>query len=54
MGDIKISEQGILALLNRLQTKKATGPDTISARFLNEFAAVIAPAVTMICTISFE
>jgi len=54
MSDIKINELGILALLNRLQTKKATGPDTISARFLNEFAAEIAPAVTMICTISFE
>jgi hypothetical protein len=54
MQNIEIREQGILALLKRIQTRKATGPDGISARFLNEFAVEIAPALTVLCSNSLE
>jgi len=54
MHEIEVQEQGILALLNRIQIQKATGLDGITARFLKEFSNEIAPALTKICSASLK
>lgn len=46
--NIDIEVNGVSKLLKNLQTHKATGPDCIPARFLNEFSNEIAPALTLL------
>ena len=46
--DIKISEQGVMKLMENLSTYKAGGPDGISPRVLRELAEELAPALTII------
>ena len=52
--NIVIAEKGVLLLLNNLKTNKATGPDSITSRFLKEFSTEIAPALTLIFNTSFN
>ena len=48
MPDISISVDGVLNLLKTLDTKKASGPDNISAHILKLCAGEIAPVLTVI------
>ena len=43
MAPIKVTNDGVLKLLQSLNIKKATGPDSLPARILREFATEIAP-----------
>ena len=45
MPKIYVTLNGVIKLLNGLQTKKATGPDNVSARLIKEIAAELAPAL---------
>ena len=40
--DIEIHENGVASLLQKLRPDKATGPDSISSRFLKELSSEIA------------
>jgi hypothetical protein len=46
MSKIKISENGVLALLKKLNPYKATGPDDLSPRLLKQLAPVLAGPLT--------
>jgi hypothetical protein len=48
MSSIVVSCNGVLKLLNSLNIRKATGPDTIPARILKELALEIAPVLAYI------
>ena len=48
MADIEITESGVLKLLQRLKIHKASGPDEIRPRVLNEMADLVAPMLTTI------
>ena len=48
MAPIKVTNDGVLKLLQSLDIKKATGPDSLPARILREFATEIAPILTVI------
>ena len=54
MPEIDINKTGVEALLNRLNTQKATGPDGISSRFLKEFSAEISSPLTLIFNLSLK
>jgi hypothetical protein len=54
MDNIVIQEQGIEKLLKNLNPKKATGPDNIPARILKDFAAPLAPILSIIFNRSLE
>ena len=45
---ISVTEEGVLKLLSKLKTNKATGPDQISAKILKECCDAIAPLFTKI------
>ena len=48
MGDISITTPGVEKLLQKINPKKAAGPDQISARFLQSTAHELAPIVSLI------
>ena len=48
INNIVINTEGIVKLLNQLNSNKASGPDNISARFLRETSSEIAPALAFI------
>ena len=48
MDHINVTCDGVLKLLQSLDIKKATGPDTLPARLLKEFADEISPILTYI------
>ena len=54
MPDIKITETGVLKLLQNLKPYKAQGPDNIHPRILKELAVEIAPSLTLIFRKSYE
>ena len=54
MPDIVVSQEGVQALLSRLKPSKAPGPDEIASRFLKEFSAELAPALTLIFSNSLD
>ena len=54
MPDISISFKGIHKLLSELKIHKASGPDSISPRLLEEVADIIAPALTRIYQTSLD
>jgi len=43
-----LDNEGVLKLLLDLQPHKATGPDKISTRLLNEIAYIIVPVLTLL------
>ena len=47
MPEITVTTPGVVKLLEKLQPKKAAGPDNLSAR-LKEYAEELAPALTCI------
>ena len=48
MPDIKVTAEGVLKLLQKLNTNKATGPDMLPARIMKELAAEISPLLAII------
>ena len=50
--DIKVNEEGVTLLLKKLDPKKASGPDGISARILKELADEISPLLTKLFKVS--
>ena len=54
MLDIHVTESGVQNLLLKLNVFKATGPDSIPARFLNEVAYEITPALTLAFNASLD
>ena len=48
MGDITVTEQGVVKLLLKLNPAKACGPDLLPARILKELAHDIAPYLTIL------
>ena len=54
MPDITIFVEGLEKLLVNLNPNKATGPDGVSSRLLNEFAHEIAPVLTLIYQSSID
>eukprot|EP00111_Clytia_hemisphaerica_P024821 TCONS_00073189-protein len=54
MSDFTVSSDGIKKLIKSLRPHKATGPDTIKARFLIEFADEISPALKLIFEASLK
>ena len=48
MADFTVDNEGVLKLLNNLDTAKAVGPDGISAKELKLLAPIVAPALTAI------
>ena len=48
MQDIKVTNAGVLKLLQKLNPSKASGPDLLSARVLRELAVEISPFLTAI------
>ena len=46
--NIKVNEKGVLTLLTKLNTNKASGPDGISNKFLKACASEISPLITQI------
>ena len=51
---INVNVNGVRKLLQGLNPHKATGPDTISSRFLKEMAHPLAPALTVIFQASLD
>ena len=45
---IQVDINGIVELLNSLETHKAAGPDEIPAQFLKEFSELLAPSLTVV------
>ena len=52
--DVDIDEQGGLALLNSLNHRKGTGPDSLSPALLKFLAGDIGPSLTLIFKHSIE
>ena len=50
MPDIEITENGVLAQLNKLNVHKSTGPDDLSPQLLK----MLAPIVTLMITKMFK
>ena len=48
MDDIIIQEPGVRKLLDALNPRKASGPDSISARIMKDIAESLAPLLTLI------
>ena len=48
MPDIEISREGVLKLLKKINPNKASGPDMIPARILQDLAEELAPILTEI------
>lgn len=48
MPDIRVTAEGVLKLLQKLNPSKATGPDMLPARILKEFAPEVSPLLTII------
>lgn len=48
MPDIKVTAEGVLKLLQKLNPNKATGPDMLPARIMKELAAEISPLLAII------
>jgi hypothetical protein len=48
LNDIDITVEGVKNILKKLNPRKATGPDGISARVLRELAEEVAPSLTLI------
>ena len=48
MADITVQMGGVAKLLRHINPQKAVGQDNISARFMNETAAELAPALSLI------
>ncbi len=46
--DLHISTSGVIKQLKKLQTNKASGPDEIPARMLQDYAEELAPMITHI------
>ena len=45
---IQVDINGVVELLNALETHKAAGPDEIPAQFLKEFSELLAPSFTVV------
>ena len=45
---IQVDINGIVELLNSLETHEAAGPDEIPAQFLKEFSELLAPSLTVV------
>ena len=54
MDAIQVTEEGVRKLLFKMNPRKATGPDSIPARILNDFATEIAPILTVIYNKSLQ
>ena len=54
MSDITVTSNGVHKLLSNLQSKKATGPDLISARLLKTIAEEITPVFVSLFQQSFD
>lgn len=54
MPDIKVTKEGVVKLLLKLNPSKASGPDLLPARVLKELAIQIAPFLTIIFQESFN
>ena len=54
MSDIRVTDEGVAKLLQKLNPNKATGPDTLPARILKELATEISPFLTFIYQKSLE
>lgn len=54
VNNIKVTEKGVLKLLQSLNPNKASGPDNISARFLNAMATSVSPILTIIFQSSLD
>ena len=54
MSEFTISTEGIKKLIRSLRPHKATGPDTIKARFLIEFVDEVSPALKLIFEASLK
>ena len=54
MSDFQVSVVGVTKILKELKTSKASGPDGISARFLNEVSDEIAPAMALLFNASLQ
>ena len=48
LGEITITVPGVVKLLDKLNPNKASGPDELPARILNNFAVHLAPTLTAI------
>ena len=48
MEPITVTEDGVINLLNKLQSSKAGGPDSIPSRFLSDYEPFLAPVITLI------
>jgi len=48
MADITVQVDGVAKLLRNINPHKAVGPDNISARFMKETIAELAPALSLI------
>ena len=46
--DIMISQEGVLKILKKINSRKASGSDMIPARILEDLSDVIAPILTII------
>ena len=54
IGELNITVKGVEALLKKLNPSKATGPDEIPGRLLQELASELAPAVTRLFRLSYN
>jgi hypothetical protein len=54
MADISVQVSGVAKLLRHINPHKAAGPDNISARFMKETAAELAPALSLIFQASLQ
>lgn len=54
MNNIRIGRSGVCKLLKGLNVHKATGPDTIPARFLQDFAPELTPIMTKLFQLSLD
>ena len=54
MSDIRVTDEGVAKLLQKLNPNKATGPDMLPARILKELATEISPFLTLIYQKSLE
>ena len=52
--DITVCETGVRKILEAVKPHKATGPDTIPARLLKDYAGEIAPVLTLIYQASLD
>jgi len=54
IADITVQVSGVVKLLRNINPYKAIGPDNISARFMNETIAELAPALSLIFQASLQ